>query len=97
MFHVMTVLDVYKGILEGKLSRFDFRTWKNNPHGKDNFILCFRYLILDRLKWDMETTQKNITEMEIEFFKMWNLRTPIEKYYKYNYNRAIKESFPEWF
>lgn len=96
MFHVTTILDIYKAILEGDLSRFDRGTWTLDQRGKGNFIKCFRYLILEHLKWSKEQAIQNMSEMEVDFFRMWNLRTPLEKYYKYNFNRAFKEAFPEW-
>jgi hypothetical protein len=87
-------LTVYMEILEGKRNRFPHGTW--DPclfDGMQNFMKCFRYLVIDVLKLTRKEILRDIDSKK--FFSKYKLTSGLCMLFDGSPFAAIEYSFPE--
>lgn len=67
-------IEIYKLLLEGKIDKFI----PNPIYTKENIIACYRYLIDEVLKWDIDYVLKNFKP---KIFKKYKLAGMTNKYF----------------
>lgn len=88
-----SVVEIYREILTGETKKFPKGTWSPSNGGYDSFNRCFRYLILEVLKWGRQEAITNVTD---KFLQKYRLYGAMEVLFKYRIYAAIERSFPEW-
>lgn len=93
MNKVKTIIDIYNEVLEGKRKSFPHDTWNPYKSGYDNFNRCFRYIVIDTLKYDRQMLLNHANQ---SFFRKYKLRGGISILFNDSPYNAICSAFPEF-
>lgn len=87
----LTIVDIYKEILEGKRKSFPMYTWTPENEGYVSFRRCMHYLVYDKLELDRES----ILRIDGPFFRKYKLRGAMSLLFSDKTFEALRYAFPE--
>ena len=89
----MDIIEVYKLLLEGHITRFPTGVWEQ-PEAIENSIKCTKYLIEEVLSWDLEDVKSKI---RMSVFNKYKLAGMMQKLYRNSPYEVLSLLYPNQF
>ena len=89
----MDIIEVYKLLLEGRITRFPTGVWEQ-PEAIENSIKCTKYLIEEVLSWDLEDVKSKI---RMSVFNKYKLAGMMQKLYRNSPYEVLSLLYPNQF
>lgn len=89
----MDIIEVYKLLLEGRITRFPPGVWER-PEAIENSIKCAKYLIEEILNWNLEDVKSKI---RMSIFNKYKLSGMMQKLYRNSPYEVLSLAYPNQF